>query len=70
MKLFNLFIKYRFWIGIVSLAGAILVNITSGFWPSFVLYLLALILIVTHFFIGPLRLIQEYLESGDIEGAE
>jgi uncharacterized protein HemY len=70
MKLFNLFIKYRFWLGLLSLAGAILVNVTSGFWPSFILYLIAVILIVTHFFIGPLRLIQEFLESGDIEGAE
>jgi tetratricopeptide (TPR) repeat protein len=70
MKLFNLFIKYRLWLGLVSLAGAILVNVTSGFWPSFVLYLLAVILIFTHFFIGPLRLIQEYLEEGDFDGAE
>jgi tetratricopeptide (TPR) repeat protein len=70
MKLFNLFIKYRLWLGLASLAGAILVNVTSGFWPSFVLYLLAVILVFTHFFIGPLRLIQEYLEEGDFEGAE
>ena len=70
MKLFNLFIKYRFWLGLASLAGAILVNVTSGFWPSLVLYLLAVILIFTHFFIGPLRLIQEYLEEGDFDGAE
>jgi uncharacterized protein HemY len=70
MKWFNLFIKYRLWLGIASLAGAILVNVTSGFWPSLVLYILAVILIFTHFFIGPLRLIQEYLEEGDFDGAE
>jgi len=70
MKWFNLFIKYRFWLGVASLAGAILVNVTSGFWPSLVLYILAVILIFTHFFIGPLRLIQEYLEEGDFDGAE
>ena len=70
MNWFNLFIKYRFWLGIAALAGAILVNVLSGFWPAFVLYLAAVILIFTHFFIGPLRLIQEYLESGDFEGAE
>lgn len=70
MKLFNLFIKYRLWLGLVALAAAILVNVTSGFWPSFVLYLLAVIFVFTHFFIGPLRLIQEYLEEGDFDGAE
>jgi tetratricopeptide (TPR) repeat protein len=70
MKLFNLFIKYRFWLGLLALAGGIAVNITSGFWPAFILYLMAVIFIVTHFFIGPLRLIQEYLEEGDFDGAE
>jgi tetratricopeptide (TPR) repeat protein len=70
MRWFNLFIKYRLWLGVAALLGAILVNITSGFWPAFALYLVAVILIFTHFFIGPLRLIQEYLENGDFEGAE
>jgi Flp pilus assembly protein TadD len=34
------------------------------------LYIIALLCIFTHFFIGPLRLIQEFLEDGDFEGAE
>lgn len=70
MNWFNLFIKYRFWLGVAAIIGAIIVNITSGFWPSFALYLVGVILIFTHFFIGPLRLIQEHLESGDFEAAE
>jgi tetratricopeptide (TPR) repeat protein len=70
MKLFNWFIKYRFWIGVISLIAAVVVNVTSGFWPAFALYLLGAVLLFTHFFIGPLRLIQEYLEEGDFEGAE
>ena len=70
MKAFNLLIKYRFWLGVAALIGAIVVNVTSGFWPSLALYIVAVILIVTHFFIGPLRLIQEYLEEGDFDGAE
>jgi uncharacterized protein HemY len=70
MKWYNLFIKYRFWLGVAALVGAVVVNILSGFWPAFVLYLAGAILIFTHFFVGPLRLIQEYLESGDFEGAE
>lgn len=70
MKFLNWFIKWRFWLGIAALVGAVVVNITSGFWPAFVLYLLGALFIFTHFFIGPLRLIQEYLEGGDFEGAE
>ncbi|MFM1969702.1 MAG: hypothetical protein RL152_1079 [Bacteroidota bacterium] len=70
MKLYNFYIKYRFIIGIVTLALAVVANILWGFWPSVALYIIAILSIFTHFFIGPLRLIQEYLEEGDFEGAE
>src|SRR5690606_8488531 len=42
----------------------------AGFWPAFPAYLIAFILILGHFFFGPLRLIQSYMESGDMDGAE
>ena len=70
MKLYNFYIKYRLVIGIVTMALAIIANILWGFWPSLTLYLIAVLSIFTHFFIGPLRVIQEYLEEGDFEGAE
>lgn len=70
MKFYNLIIKYRLPLGIVlAILGAV-VNYYSGFWPAFPLYFVGLILILGHFFFGPLRLIQEYMESGDMEGAE
>ena len=52
------------------LVAAIIVNIQTSFWPSFILYLLAVVFIVGHFLFGPMRLIQGYMESGDMEGAE
>jgi tetratricopeptide (TPR) repeat protein len=70
MKFYNLIIKYRFVLSLVALALAILVNIESGFWPAFVLYFLALIGLFSHFFIGPLRLIQEPMEQGNMEEVE
>jgi tetratricopeptide (TPR) repeat protein len=70
MKFYNWLIKYRLFIGIAVLVLAIVVNVTSGFWPAFILYLIGVILIAGHFFFGPMRLIQEYMESGDMEGAE
>ena len=70
MKFYNLLIKYRLYVGIVVLILAIVVNVTSGFWPSFILYLTGVILILGHFFFGPMRLIQQYMENGDMEGAE
>ena len=70
MKWFDTFIRYRFWISLVVLAVAVLVNVLSGFWPAFMLYLAAVIMLFTHFFFGPLRLIQADLEAGDFEKAE
>ena len=70
MKFYNLLIKYRLWIGLVLLAGGAYVNYSASFWPAFPLYLVGVILLAGHFFFGPLRLIQQYMENGDMEGAE
>ena len=70
MKWMNLLIKYRLWIGLALLATAIFVNYQTSFWPSFILYLLAAVLIVGHFLLGPMRLIQSHMEAGDMEGAK
>jgi tetratricopeptide (TPR) repeat protein len=70
MKFYNLIIKYRFILSLVALALAIVVNIQAGFWPAFVLYFLAVIGLFSHFFIGPLRLIQEPMEQGNMEEVE
>ena len=70
MKWLTLVIKYRLWLGIALLALAIFTNVQAGFWPSFVLYLIAVVLIVGHFIFGPMRLIQECMETGDMEAAK
>jgi tetratricopeptide (TPR) repeat protein len=70
MKFYNWLIKYRLWIGVIIILLGVAANLTFSFWPSFPLYLIGLVLIAGHFFFGPLRLIQEYMESGDMEGAE
>ena len=70
MKFYNWLIKYRLWIGVITLVLGIAANLSFSFWPSFPLYLIGGVLIAGHFFFGPLRLIQEYMESGDMEGAE
>jgi tetratricopeptide (TPR) repeat protein len=70
MQFFNLYIRYRLILGIVFLLAAIVVHYFTGFWPSFIIYLIAVVSIFGHFFFGPLRLIQQYMEAGDMEGAE
>lgn len=71
MKYYNLLIKFRLYIGILLLVLGVVLNLTvSGFWPVFPLYLVGVILIAGHFFFGPLRLIQEHMESGNMEEAQ
>lgn len=70
MKAYNLLIKYRLWIGLVLIALGVYVNYAASFWPAFPLYFVGVILIAGHFFFGPLRLIQEHMEEGDMEGAQ
>ncbi len=71
MKFYNWLIKYRLLVGVLMIAAGVALNVTiSGFWPVFPLYLIGAILIFGHFFFGPLRLIQEHLESGNVEEAE
>jgi tetratricopeptide (TPR) repeat protein len=70
MKWLNIFIKYRLWMGLGLLALAVYVNVNAGFWPSFIIYLVALICILGHFLLGPMRLIQNAMEAGDMVEAQ
>jgi tetratricopeptide (TPR) repeat protein len=70
MKFYNVIIKYRLYIGIFFIILGIATNIYSSFWPAFLPYLVGIVLIFGHFFFGPLRLIQEHMESGNVEAAE
>lgn len=69
-KVLNFIIKYRLLLGVLFLVAAIVINIEAGFWPSFILYLVGAILVIGHFLFGPMRLIQGYMEEGDMEGAQ
>jgi tetratricopeptide (TPR) repeat protein len=50
--------------------GLVLNFTGTGFWPTFPIYLVFTIGILSHFFIGPLRLIQEPMEQGNVEEVE
>lgn len=70
MKFYNLFIKYRFWIGLALLVFGVWGHYAWGFWGAFLLYLGSVLCIFSHFFFGPLRLIQADMEAGNMEGAK
>lgn len=68
MKVYNLIIKYRFWLSILAIVIAVVLNLTgTSFWPAFPLYFIGLIGLLSHFFIGPMRLLQEPMEKGNME---
>ena len=70
MKWMNIIIKYRPWLGLIFLAAAIFVNYQTSFWPSFILYLVGVVLLLGHFLFGPMRLIQTAMEEGDMDAAK
>ena len=71
MQFYNIIIKYRFWLSLLLLVLGLGLNFTgTGFWPTFPIYLVFTIGILSHFFIGPLRLIQEPMEQGNVEEVE
>jgi tetratricopeptide (TPR) repeat protein len=41
-----------------------------GIWVSWIFFLLAILMVVAHYMIGPITLIQKHVEEGDIEGAQ
>jgi tetratricopeptide (TPR) repeat protein len=69
MKAFNLFILYRLPLGIVLLLGGVTLGFTVGWWEATIPLVLALICLVTHFMFGPMRLVQEAVEAGNIDVA-
>jgi tetratricopeptide (TPR) repeat protein len=70
MKFYNLIIKFRLYLACAFLVIGILTNYYTGFWPAFPAYYITLILLFGYFFFGPLRLIQEHMEAGNMEAAE
>jgi tetratricopeptide (TPR) repeat protein len=65
MKFYNVVIKYRPHLAIALLIIGIVTNIYAGFWPAFLPYLIAVLLLFGYFFFGPLRLIQEDMEAAE-----
>jgi len=46
------------------------VGISVTWWIGWIPFLVAIIMVAAHFMIGPMTLIQGYIESGDMEGAK
>lgn len=67
MKYYNLLIKYRFWLSLLAIALGVVAQFTVDIWTAIIMYTIAFIGILSHFIIGPLRLVQQPMEDGDVE---
>jgi tetratricopeptide (TPR) repeat protein len=68
----RLIVLYRLPIAIALLALGIYMTVSMkhGIWVSWIFFLIAILMVVAHFMIGPITLIQKHVEDGDIEGAQ
>ncbi len=67
MKFYNFLIRYRFWLGLLAIPLGIIAQLTIDIWTGILLYSLAFIALLSHFLIGPMRLLQKPMEDGNIE---
>jgi|688.fasta_scaffold07229_22 tetratricopeptide (TPR) repeat protein len=73
MQSFRKFIVlYRLPIAIALIALGVLLTMQMkhGIYVSWLFFLIAILMIVAHFMLGPITLMQQYMESGDLDGAK
>lgn len=59
----------RLWIAIALLGLGFWLGFEVTWWLAWIPMLIAILTIIAHFMLGPMTLIQKYVEEGDIEGA-
>lgn len=57
-------------LAMIAVGVYITVAVKHGIWVSWIFFLLAILMVVAHFMIGPITLIQKHVEDGDLEGAQ
>jgi tetratricopeptide (TPR) repeat protein len=73
MQSFRRFVVlYRLPIAIALIALGIFMTIQMkhGIYVSWIFFLVAILMIVAHFMLGPITLMQQFMEAGDIDGAK
>jgi tetratricopeptide (TPR) repeat protein len=70
IKLRHFLVLNRLAIAVVLIALGFFLGFKVTWWVAWIPLLVAVLMVVAHFLIGPMSLIQGYVESGDLEGAE
>lgn len=63
-------VLYRLPIAVALIALGIYLGMKVTWWLGWLPIFIALLVIVAHFMVGPISLLQRYVESGDVEGAQ
>lgn len=63
-------VTYRIPVAIAMLALGFLLGFKVTWWIAWIPFLVAILMVVAHFLLGPMTLIQGYIEDGDMEGAK
>lgn len=65
-------VLYRLPLALAMIAAGVYITLAvkHGIWVSWIFFLLAILMVVAHFMIGPITLIQKHVEDGDLEGAQ
>ena len=70
MNFRKIFVFYRIPIAIGLIALGFVLGFEVTWWIAWIPFLVAAIMITAYFLIGPMTLIQGYIESGDMDGAQ
>jgi tetratricopeptide (TPR) repeat protein len=70
MNLRRIFVFYRIPIAVLLIALGFVIGFKVTWWIAWIPFLVSAIMITAYFLIGPMTLIQGYIESGDMEGAQ
>ena len=57
-------------IGIIILGIIFTFTVKHAAWWTWILFVTAILMVVAHYMIGPMSLIQKHMEDGDVEGAQ
>ncbi len=65
-------VYYRLPLAVLVLLLGFLIGfkVSHGWWMAWIPFLVAILMVVAHFMVGPMTLIQGFIEAGDMEGAE
>lgn len=69
-KLLEFYVFNRIWISLLCIIGGVTWGLLDSFTFSWILITIGVIMMLAHFLLGPIRLLQKTVESGDIDKAQ